>query len=82
MRDPNRISKVLEFFRENPAQLSMFLFNTKLAKSPILTEEFEKFWKESPDLRLGQAIIVSKLISDEHSWNKEEVQWLIEHGYF
>src|SRR5690606_515614 len=82
MRNPNRIPIVLKFFRENPEQLSMFLFNEKLTVSPILTNEFEDFWSKGPDLRLGQALINLGLISDGLAWYKEEVDWLIDHEYF
>lgn len=82
MRNPNRIPIIVKFFRENPVQLSMFLFNDKLSKRIELTEEFEKFWKSFPDLRLGQALINCGGIPDGSAWNKEEVDWLIDHEYF
>ena len=82
MRNPNRIPIVLKFFRENPVQLSMFLYNNKLTKSPVLSEAFEKYWLENPDLRLGQALINSAITPDGLAWNKEEVDWLIDHDYF
>lgn len=81
MRDPRRIPIVLKFFRENPVQLSMFLFSDKLTKSPELTKEFEKFWKKYPDLRLGQALININLIPDGQAWFKEEVDWLLDMNY-
>lgn len=82
MRNPNRIPIILKFFRENPTQLSMFLFNIKLTKPVELSEEFEKFWLENPDLRLGQALINYNVIKDSTVWFKEEDNWLIDHGYF
>lgn len=82
MRNPNRIPIILKFFRENPAQLSMFLYNSKLIKSPELTKTFEDLWLANPDLRLGQALINYNIIEDGLAWNKEEDLWLIEHDYF
>lgn len=81
MRQAKRIPIVLEVFRSNPATLSKFLYNDKLTKSPELTKEFEEFWLEEPDLRLGQALINRELIPDGDAWFKEEIDWLMDHEY-
>lgn len=82
MREPNRIPVILKFFRENPAQLSMYLFDSKLHKTPELDDEVEKEWIKYPDLRLGQLLVILNKIKDGPIFNREETKWLIEHGYF
>ena len=88
MRNPNRRPIVLEIFKSKPDILLKFLnvTNVNIVYNIYDTwEEIEKKWEDYPDLRFGQLLCNLRLIPsidvENHIWNIEESDWLIENDY-
>lgn len=80
MRNPNRIPIIIKFFKENPHELNKFLgIEVNVKETMILVKQF---WNTVPDLRMGQLLINLGVTVRDQCWFTEEVDWLIEHGYF
>ena len=87
MRNPNRIPICLNYLMNN--NLFKFLGNnaTGVIVNKIVDnyDLIEKTWNNYPDLRFGQLLCNLRLIPDldieNHIWNIEEDNWLIENKY-
>ncbi len=93
MRNKNRIPIILKLLFQNKI-LSKFLGDypenkyIKCGYAKRLHENWdliEKTWLENPDLRFGQLLCVLRLVPDidieNHIWNIEEDDWLINNNY-
>lgn len=80
MRNPKRIPIIIKFFKENPHELDKFC-GLEVNHRWVIND-LKNLWKNMSDLRMGQLLITSGTIPDGQCWNTEEVNWLIEHGYF
>lgn len=87
MRNPNRISIVLDFFLDEKILKKFLETSSQKLVDNIYDnwEEVESKWKDYPDLRFGQLLctlnlIPSKTIEDE-IWDVEEDYWLIDNKY-
>ena len=92
MRQKLRIPIVLEIFKQtNNGAFQKFLgldnFQTLqvIDKIEMQTPKLKDFWERHPDLRFGQLLCNLRLIPDidieNHIWNIEEDDWLIQNGY-
>lgn len=84
MRAQGRVKIIINTLRLNKNISDHFFEGITLNKSAeaLLNKDFEDYWLENYDLRLGQALINYDLIPDGNIWNREEVNWLLDNGYF
>jgi hypothetical protein len=80
MRNELRIPIIIDFFDKNPEVLNKFL-GTECNTEEII-QFLEKFWSNSYDQRLGQLLLNNELTENGSVWHVEEVDWLIDNGYF
>ena len=71
---------LIDFFDKNPEVLNKFL-GTECNTEEII-QFLEKFWSNSYDQRLGQLLLNNELTENGSVWHVEEVDWLIDNGYF
>jgi hypothetical protein len=87
MRNPNRIPICLKLLSDG--NILMHFLNRKYKDSiRTITDNWnliEETWLKYPDLRFGQLLCNLRLIPDidteNHIWNVEEDNWLIDNGY-
>lgn len=80
MRNPKRIPIIIKFFKENPHELYKFLGEEVANEETIIL--LKQYWKTVPHQRMGQLLVNLGMNIKPSCWIKEEVDWLIEHGYF
>lgn len=87
MRSPNRISICLKLLFPNKTLYSFLGENVQAGYTKKIHNNWdliEKKWLENPDQRFGQLLSNMGLVSKEienHIWNIEEDDWLINNGY-
>lgn len=81
MRNPKRIPIIIKFFKENPLELDKFC-GEEFKDHSLIIKSLKDRWKTNIDQRMGQLLINLDLTVDGSCWYLEEVDWLIEHGYF
>ncbi len=82
MRAIQRIPIIMDFFLNNPIILEKFINTDETEYLFGQWENVEVEWSLHPDYRFGQLLINMSLIPDGRAWFEEEVDWLIENGWF
>jgi len=86
MRNKLRISIVLDLMLNKETLLHFLNASSQKTIDIVYNhwERFEKEWKENPDQRFGQLLSNLDLVPkdiENHIWNIEEDDWLIQNGY-
>lgn len=82
MRRPERIPIISKLIRLNKNISDHYfegIYHNKTIRS-LMNKNFEDYWKDNPDQRLGQVMYNLDLISDK-VYQREEVDWLIGNKY-
>lgn len=85
MRNINRIPIILQFFLRNFEVYNNFVNDNNYLIHGAFKLNIVKItheWTKYPDYRFGQLLYNMNLLSNDSSYNIEEVDWLIKNNYF
>lgn len=77
----NRLPAIYKFFKKNKVKFNEFLEITGDESHKLFLENYEDLYAqhlEYGDLRFGQHMINSGIVSSNEAYNKEETSWLID----
>lgn len=85
MRKPERIPKIMKFFKNNKKAFNEINNIKKGNYHKMFLDRYEELfykWINYPDLRFTQLLINEGIVPDNGNWSKEESYWLIDKEYF